>query len=426
MAGNLEYDIFTNISETTPVSFEAGELKQIEKRDAYCSGCRVFLNGKIGFSSTTDKNDNGLLERAKASAEFGRDIEIELPTPKEYPKLAQFFEETAKLKTHEMIEIGSSLVAKLKRAVRNPDVKINVDIRKIIDRYDFKNSKGIEASYDTSIFSITFFITHSKEGDILWLFDEFSSYKIDEIKVDDMVNKIILRYQESQSTGELKTGKYPMIFTPVALPQFLVPLLHCINGENIEKGMSVLKNKKGQKIFDDRITIIDEQIDKKGVNSRPFDGEGLPSRELTLVENGLLKSYTHTLSTAKKIGDEATASALRDGSSLPRPSTTNLKIMPGATSIDDMMGNIEKGVIVYFLSGIGQSNMLAGEFQNGLYLGFLIKNGRVESRLKNVMLSGNIFDAMSDVGGISKEVEFIFGYAFMPYILLNNISISGS
>jgi len=426
MADNIEYDIFTNVTETTPVSFEAGELKQIDKKITYSSGCRVFIKGKMGFSSTTDKDDDGLFERAKASAEFGKDITIDLPLPTEYPIIKQYFSKTADIKTEDMVEIGASIVKKINNGVKNPDVKISIDIRKTIDNYELKNSKGIEASYKSSIISISFFITHSKEGDILWLFDEFSSYKIDEINIDDMVNKVIMRYEESQNTGELKTGKYPLIFTPVALPQFLFPLLHCINGENIEKGISILRDKKGEKIFNDKITIIDEQLDRKGVNSRPFDGEGLLSRELTIVENGILKSYIHTLSTAAKTGDEPTSSAVRSGSNLPRPSTTNLHIMPGDNNINDMIKDIDKGAIVYFLSGVGQSNILAGEFQNGLYLGFIIENGKVKARLKNVMFSGNLFEVMLDIGGISKEVEFVFGNAYMPYILVNNMSLSGS
>ncbi|MGQ9705843.1 MAG: TldD/PmbA family protein [bacterium] len=425
MINDIEYDIFTNISEIIPVSFEAGKLKQIERRQSYQSGCRVFVNGKVGFSSTTNREDSRLLERARASAEFGREMTLELPAQMEYPELIQYYKKTADIKTEEMVEIGVVILRKLTDFIKSPDVKMNVEIRKVISQYELKNSKGLDNSYNKSLLSLSLFITHSKEGDILWLFDEFSSYKIDDIDIDEMVNRIFFWYEKCQNTGELKTGKYPVIFTPYALPQFLYPFTHCINGENIEKGVSILRDKKGERIFSDLITIIDDQTDERGINSRPFDGEGIPSRTLTLIENGILKSYIHTLSTAMKTRDEPTASAHRDGSNQPKPSITNLRIRGGDVSIDDMMKEIERGAIVYFLSGIGQSNTLAGEFQNGVYLGFIIEDGQITKRLKNVMLSGNIFEVMKDVRAVSKETEFVFGSAYIPYIKIDNISISG-
>ncbi|RLC42991.1 MAG: hypothetical protein DRH49_02535 [Candidatus Coatesbacteria bacterium] len=425
MAKEMKYDIFTQITEVTPVVFENGELKQIERRETYSSGCRVILNDRVGFSSTTIKDDKELIERSKRSAEYGREIIIELPEPVEYESPELSFKATEDIKTEDMVDIGVASVNKFQNAFKNPDVNINVELRKNLSNIQFMNSEGIDTTYRKCTTTITFFITRSKEGDLLWLYDGDEAFQIEDLKIDQMVDKIIDHYEKSQNTTSIKTGTYPVIMTPYALPQFLVPFTVCINGENIEKGISILKDKKGEKIFDSSITIIDDQLDKRGTATRPFDGEGLPSRRNTIVENGILKSYIHTLSSAHNTNDQPTSNASRSGSTMPSPSLTNLRVGHGEKSKDELIESIDKGILVYFLSGVGQSNTLAGEFQNGLYLGYLIEDGKIKGRLKNVMLSGNLFDVMKNIGGISKEIELVYGDMYMPYIMLNNVSVAG-
>ena len=200
MAKEMKYDIFTQITEVTPVVFENGELKQIERRETYSSGCRVILNDRVGFSSTTIKDDKELIERAKRSAEYGREIIIELPEPVEYESPELSFKATEDIKTEDMVDIGVASVNKFQNAFKNPDVNINVELRKNLSNIQFMNSEGIDTTYRKCTTTITFFITRSKEGDLLWLYDGDEAFQIEDLKIDQMVDKIIAVYYDILSS----------------------------------------------------------------------------------------------------------------------------------------------------------------------------------------------------------------------------------
>jgi PmbA protein len=220
----------------------------------------------------------------------------------------------------------------------------------------------------------------------------------------------------------------PVLLHPFAVPLFLVPLLAGLDGERVKDKTSPLIGKLGESIFHEAVTIADDPFLPGVPGGAPFDGEGVVARRRPLVEKGVLRSFNHTLETAKAAGEEATGGARRGAAGKPAPGIFNLVMEAGDTPHEDILRSIDRGLFLRYMSGSGQGNNLAGEFQMAVYSGYLIEGGQLTKRLKNVMVAGNVYDVFRRVEAVSSDR--VPGWdddynVLAPYVLLGDVSVAG-
>jgi len=208
-----------------------------------------------------------------------------------------------------------------------------------------------------------------------------------------------------------------MIFTPKALGNLLAPLSVALNGKHVHKGSSVLRGRLGEQILDARITLTDDPTVPFAAGTRATDDEGLPARRTHLFDRGVLKTFRTDLQTAALLGVEPGANAARGYSSRPVPSSSNVIVAPGDTSLDDMIAGMKRGVVVDQTLGSGQSNVLAGEFSVNLDLGFLVENGRVVGRVKDCMVAGNVYEILRQLEAVGSEARWLGGTCAPPLMV---------
>jgi PmbA protein len=148
--------------------------------------------------------------------------------------------------------------------------------------------------------------------------------------------------------------------------------------------------------------------------------EGVPRRSTPLIEKGVLKSFIYDLDTAGR------AQAPPTGHGSDRE-YTNLVISPGETPYKTMIAGIEDGILAHEFLGLGQGNPINGEFSVNLFLGYKIEQGKIVGRVKDVMLAGNVFDAIKDISAISQERQWISGphswiNGLFPYVQIGKLS----
>src|SRR6185437_12535663 len=141
-------------------------------------------------------------------------------------------------------------------------------------------------------------------------------------------------------------------------------LAGAINGSAIARGTSFLKSKLGMQIFPTSITIVDDPLRKRGLASRPVDGEGLATRRRNIIDRGTLTTWILDLRSARQLGLKSTGHASRGTSSPPGPSTTNLWLEPGTLTPQALLGDIKAGLYVTELAGMGV-NQVTGDYSRG-------------------------------------------------------------
>jgi PmbA protein len=212
----------------------------------------------------------------------------------------------------------------------------------------------------------------------------------------------------------------PVVFTPKAADNLISPLLTALSGKLVQKGSSVLAGKMNERVLDESISIWDDPSVPWAPGSGPCDDEGLPTRKFALVEEGRVSSFMLDLQTAGLLDMPPTASGYRSWSSRPSPASSNTVVSGGDVPYEELLGGLERGLVVDQTLGSGQSNTLAGEFSVNVSLGFLIENGEIRGRIKNCMVAGNVYELLNNVEWVGMERQWVSS-DYLPAICVRGI-----
>ncbi|OYW85939.1 MAG: modulator protein [Sphingobium sp. 32-64-5] len=184
---------------------------------------------------------------------------------------------------------------------------------------------------------------------------------------------------------------------------------------------SFLLDDMGARLFDSSVTIIDDPMRKAGLRSRPFDGEGLPTRRRPLIDKGELTGWLLDASSALQLGMEPTGHASRGTSGSPGVAVTNVHVEPGAVSPSDLMKGIERGIYVTELIGMGV-NPVTGDYSRGAS-GFLIENGAVGPAVSEITIAGSLKDMFA---AMIPANDLAFRYAInVPTLRVDGMMVAG-
>ncbi len=407
----------------TPVNFEANRLKLLETKESSGVALRVIKDGRIGFSATNDPEDvQGLVDRAIEIAPFGAQAKFELPGPLPHPRVRAYAEATGRVGVEDMVQMGQDMIDALRR--HNPEVLCEAGVSKSVGTVEIANSRGGSASYRHSMFAMSLRGTLIRGTDMLYVGDWSASCKPD-LDPKAMTARVVEELERAKVTVPAPTGNVPVVFTPRAVAGALTwPLLSALNGRTVLQGTSPLQGKLGQRLVDERITIVDDATTDMRPGSRIVDDEGVPSRRLPLFERGAPVNFLYDLQTAGLAGVESTGSASRGLGSLPAPASSVLLISPGDTAFEKIVAGIDDGLLIEQLLGAGQGNVLGGEFGGNVLLGFRIQKGQITGRVKDTMLSGNVYDVLNRVVAIGDRAEWVGGDLSTPAICVEGVTVS--
>ncbi len=221
---------------------------------------------------------------------------------------------------------------------------------------------------------------------------------------------------------KVATCKVPIVFDQRVARSLVGHLIGAITGPSIARSTSFLKDKLGQRIFPASITIVDDPHRRRGLRSKPFDGEGIANRRRAIVENGVLTTWLLDLRSARQLGLATTGHAARGTSSPPSPAPTNLWLEPGAVTKQELIGDIVKGFYVNELMGMGV-NGVTGDYSRGA-AGFWIENGGLAYPVSEVTIAGNLKDMYQQLTAAS-DLEFKTGND-APTLRVDGMMLAGS
>ncbi|NQV83430.1 MAG: TldD/PmbA family protein [Rhodospirillales bacterium] len=217
------------------------------------------------------------------------------------------------------------------------------------------------------------------------------------------------------------SAQVPVVYDPRVSNSLVGHLASAINGSSIARGTSFLKEKMGEKLFSDAVVIVDDPLRVRGLRSKSFDGEGVATKRLNVVEGGVLKSWILDLRSARQLGLETTGNASRGTSSAPSPSTTNLYLGAGSENPEALIGDIQDGLYVTELMGSGV-NGITGDYSRGAS-GFWIENGAVAYPVSELTIAGNLMDMFANLTA-ADDLEFRYG-TNAPTVRVEGMTVAG-
>lgn len=416
-------EVFFVESTSDPVHFEANHAKAADSHDTMGAAVRLIKNGRLGFSSTSRLADpDALIAAAMETAELGAEVRFEFPGAADFPDVPVFDPAIAGATLEGMVALGQGIVDAVRAEA--DDVQVEGSVSRSTATITLMNTAGGHFSYQRSGFGIGFEGTLIRGEDMLFVFDGKSSVSPIEDGAE-VVASILRQLQWAREGASIDTKQMPVIFMPTAVPSVAIgPLMSALNGKSVFQGTSPLVGKLGEQVVDPRFSLTDDATLANVPGARMSDDEGVASRRLPLIDKGVAANFIYDLQTAGMAGAESTGSGERSLGSLPSPSASVLLVNEGDTTLDEMIAGMDEGLIVERLLGAGQGNVLGGDFNANILLGYKVEKGRVVGRVKDTMVTGNVYRILNDLIAVGSEGRWLGGGLYTPAIACANVAVA--
>ena len=422
-------EVFAVEVEDTPVEFEANRLKLLQTRATRGVALRVISQGRIGFASSSRADDAAtLVEMALEVAPYGAEAKFALPGAAAYGEPEIFDPAVAVVPVDRMVALGQGLIDGVLAAA--PEVMCDAGVRKLTQRLRLLNTAGADVCYRRSLFRAGVSAQRVRGTDMLWVGDDDVSCR----PITDaahILKTTLTQLERARENVPVRTAELPVIFTPEGVGSTLMyPLIAAFSGKAVLQGSSPLVGALGEGRYDERLMLVDDPHVPWRPGSRPADDEGVPSRRLTLVDHGVVREFLYDLQTAGLAGRQSTGSAHRALSTQPGVSATALTVAPAegvpARSFDDLVAGIDEGIVVEYVIGATQGNVLGGEFSGNVVLGYKVERGRIVGRVKNTMVAGNVHSLLKRVGAFGDDDRWIGERLRTPSLLFERVNVSST
>jgi PmbA protein len=221
---------------------------------------------------------------------------------------------------------------------------------------------------------------------------------------------------------KVDTCEVPVVFDPEAGRAIVGMVFSVANGSSFYRKSSYLLGREGQAVASELVTIDDDPHIKRGPGSRPFDGDGLPTRKNSIIERGVLRTVLCDVYSARKLGRQSTGSAGRSTGSSPGPTTSNLIMRPGQLERDELLARTERGLYVTSMMGYG-FNPVTGDFSRGAS-GFWIENGELTFPVSEITISANFDDLLKRIDLLADDLVLRSSTA-CPTFRVSSMTIGG-
>ena len=417
-----EAEVFMFSSEETPVQFEANRLKHIQSKQGRSVALRIIKNGKIGYASTTKLNESReLVNMAVETAQFGMPARFEFPSLSSYPQVEIFDPDVESVPLEKMIELGEELVAQVTH--HTPDILCEAGVTKDIISVRIINSRGGQVSYRKSIFDLGIEGTLIRGTDMLFVGESQSSCH-PLLGTKEVVEVVLEQLELAKDQASVPSRQLPVVFTPRGVASALIsPLMVAFNGKTVLEGASPIGNRLGEAVFDEKLSLWDDPTLAYRPGSRPGDDEGVPSQCTPLIERGAVANFLYDLQIAALAHTRSTGNGRRGGG-LPTPSPSAFVIDSGDTSFEEMVQDMKEGLVIEQLMGATQGNILGGDFSGNVLLGYKVESGKIVGRVKDTMVSGNVYQILKQIAAIGNEARWVGSFLKTPHLYCPSLSVA--
>ena len=418
-----EAEVFMVSTEETPVQFEANRLKHIQSKQSSYVALRIIKAGRIGYAISTELSDRqNLVDAATETAEFGMKAEFKLPRATLYPSIKVFDPAVESVALEEMVKLGSELIKIVSR--HTPEILCDAEVHKGTISTRIINSRGGELSYRQTFFSLGIQGQLIRGTDMLFVGEGQSSCH--PLSDTQAIASVVLRQLDlAKEQAPIPTKPLPVIFTPNGVASALIlPLMAAFNGKVILEGASPIGQRLGEQVFDKRLSLYDDPTVAYRPQSRPADDEGTPSQRTPLIEQGRIASFIYDLQTAALAHKKSTGNGGRASGGLPSPTPSAFIIPPSDTTFEEMVSDVKEGLVIEHLMGAEQGNILSGDFSGNVLLGYRIESGKIVGRVKDTMVSGNVYQLLKDITAIGSDAKWVGSSVYTPSIYCPKLSVA--
>jgi len=402
-----------------------GELENYEISDFSHLVLRGIYNGRFGTFVTEVLDDSVIdlaVESMIANAKIidSPDQAVIFAGDPVYEKVTGLFSESL-----EQTDVTEKIacVKHLDRTIHAKDTRVSTGqtmYGETTQTVFLQNTKGLKLEDKANSAYLGGEVIVKDEGDQRTGFDLEISNDFADFDIDRLAEKIVEEGISALGAKPVPTRSYEIVLRHVALAVLLSTFQGVFSAESVQRNMSLLKGKIGQKVGSDLVSIVDDPFLPKSSASRSFDDDGCATRRKALIQDGVLTTYLHNLTTAAKDGVKTTGNGF--GGSV---SFVNMKFLPGTTSFADLIASVDDGLLVTGLQGSHSgANPVSGDFSLQA-TGFRIQNGKLGAPVALVTVAGNFLTLLQDVVAVGADGKTGYYGITCPSVKIRSLPVSG-
>ena len=409
-----------------------GETEKLEREESQDLSLRVFLGHKQAVVSSTDFDDDAIAELVARAVTMAATVPDDpycgIADPEQIAGPDQT--DVSGLDMADPVEpTANALIDRASRcekaALAVPGVTNSEGAEAAWGRtaVTLAASNGFTGAYEVSQHSVVAQVIAGEGTQMEGDYDYTVCVHADDLEDPDVIGRRAGERAVSRlNPGNAKTDQVPVVFDPRVSGGLLRHLTGAISGPAIARGTSFLKDSMGDQIFAPGITVLDDPLRRRGLRSRPFDGEGLPVSKTAIIDDGKLTTWLLDLASARQLNLPATGHAGRGRSGPPSPGVSNLYLEPGGQSPEELMADIAQGFYVTSLLGMGV-NQVTGDYSRGA-AGFWIENGEITRPVSQLTVASNLKDMFKALVP-ANDLKFRFGVD-APTIRIDGMTVAGA
>jgi PmbA protein len=424
-------EVFLREAQSGSVEIKEGAIDSVIARGERGIGIRVLDEQRLGFAYTSDLSTDGI----RACAETARrmsglteaDEDIALATrPLDDVDLDIY---QAGVVDRPLSERGAIALA-VEEAARAADPRVKQFRKTTYSDSEsttlIATTAGVRASYRESYCGAMTSAVATENGERQIGYHGEAARRFGELDPRGVGQRAAQRAVEKLGSKPLPTQKVPVVLDPWMAMDLLRAIGPLFSADNVLKGRSLFAGKIGQRVANEKVTIVDDARKPQGLRSAPFDGEGVATTTRTLVDRGVLRGYLTSLMTARKLGEPPSGNARRGGYGSPsRISASNMFVAAGADDASAIVKGLDRALAVTSLLNLHTIDPVSGEFSLGATGNYLERGSRLHPA-QGITIAGNLTNLLNSVVGVGTDLTFGPGGLGSPTLVISELSIGGA
>ena len=426
-AGADQADAMLVDSASLSVGLRLGAVESLERSESGDIGLRVFVGKRQAMVSSTDRRTatlNDLVERAVAMARLApEDPFCGLAEPNQiahnWPALE--LSDSAEPSPQHLIDAARE-AEDAARAVKGVTNSEGAETGFSHAAITVAASNGFVGTYRRSSYSLSASVIAGEGTGMERDHDYVTRAFFSDMPASASVGRTAGERAASRlGARKMPTGQVPVVFSARIAGNLLGSLIGAISGASVARGTSFLKDKMGQKLFQDHVTIIDDPFRPRGLRSKPFDAEGITPAKRNVIDQGVLTGWLMDLRSARQLKLAPTGHASRSPGGAPSPSASNFYMAAGKETPEQLIGDIKQGFYVTELMGMGV-NGVTGDYSQAA-AGFWIENGQITFPVNEMTIASNLKDMYLNLTP-ANDLEFKRGID-SPTLRIEGMTVAG-
>jgi len=430
--GASQGDLVMVESDSFFVTVRLGEVEKISQAQEKRLGLRLFFGSSSASASTSDISKKSIARLVEDTTRMARataqDPHSGLPAAedlaREIPELDLLDAGARSVSVEEKIQMATEMeksALELDPRITNSE---GAEFSNNFGRVIYASSHGFSGEYHGSTFGHSVAPVAKANGSMQRDYWYSSNRKFACLESPKAVGeKAAQRALRRLGARKVKTCDVPIVFDPEISASLVRNLSSAISGYALYKGASFLVGKLGAQIASELVTVVDDGTILGALGSRPFDGEGLPTRSKTIVEKGRLQSYLLDTYSGRKLGMASTGNASRSVGEPPGVAPSNFYLAPGMHSPAAIIRSVKQGFYVTELIGFGV-NMVTGDYSRGA-VGLWIEDGELSYPVEEVTIAGNLKEMFQNIEMVGDDLE-MRGRIAAPTIKVSQMTVAGN